>query len=51
MYVNCSVKNYRELAVALDRAIAEQEAMGQKANDYVQGERGATNRILKHLNL
>lgn len=46
-----SVKNYRELAVALDRAIAEQEAMGQKANDYVQGERGATNRILKHLNL
>lgn len=46
-----SVKNYRELAVALDRAIAEQEAMGQKANDYVQGERGATNRILKHLNI
>lgn len=46
-----SVKNYRELAVALDRAIVEQEAMGQKANDYVQGERGATNRILKHLNI
>jgi ABC-type uncharacterized transport system permease subunit len=45
-----SVKNYKELALALDRAFAEQEMMGQKANDYVQSELGATNKILRHLN-
>jgi 3-deoxy-D-manno-octulosonic-acid transferase len=45
-----SVKNYKELALALDRAFAEQEMMGQKANDYVQSELGPTNKILRHLN-
>lgn len=40
-----SVKNYKDLAGALDCAFANQETMGQKANDYVQSESGATERI------
>ena len=40
-----SVKNYREFAAALDKAFDEQMAMGQRANDYVQSECGATERI------
>lgn len=46
-----SVKNYREFADALDRAFDNQSIMGQRANDYVQSECGATDKILKQLNL
>jgi 3-deoxy-D-manno-octulosonic-acid transferase len=46
-----SVKNYREFADALDRAFDNQSIMGQRANDYVQSECGATDKILKLLNL
>lgn len=46
-----TVKNYREFADALDRAFDNQSIMGQRANDYVQSECGATNKILKLLNL
>lgn len=42
-----SVKNYRELAAALDRAFVEREVMGQKASEYVQSECGATERICR----
>ena len=44
-----SVKNYRELAAALDRAFDQQQQMGQAAADYVQSERGATNIIYNAL--
>ena len=44
-----SVKNYREFAAALDRAFVEQEVMGQKANEYVQSECGATERICRRV--
>lgn len=46
-----TVKNYREFANALDRAFDNQSIMGQRANDYVQSECGATDKILKQLNL
>ena len=46
-----SVKNYREFADALDRAFDNQSIMGKRANDYVQSECGATDKILKQLNL
>ena len=46
-----TVKNYREFADALDRAFDNQLIMGQRANDYVQSECGATDKILKQLNL
>ena len=46
-----TVKNYREFAHALDTAFATQHVMGQAATDYVNSELGATNKILKHLNL
>ena len=46
-----TVKNYREFADALDRAFDNQSQMGQRANDYVQSECGATDKILKQLNL
>lgn len=46
-----TVKNYREFADALDRAFDNQSIMGQRANDYVQSECGATDNILKQLNL
>ena len=46
-----TVKNYREFADALDRAFDNQSIMGQMANDYVQSECGATDKILKQLNL
>ena len=46
-----TVKNYREFADALDRAFDNQSIMGQRANDYVQSECGATDKILKQLNL
>lgn len=40
-----SVKNYRQMAEALDRAFATQQQMGQAAADYVQSELGATEKI------
>ena len=46
-----TVKNYREFADALDKAFDNQSIMGQRANDYVQSECGATDKILKQLNL
>lgn len=46
-----TVKNYREFADALDRAFDNQSIMGQRANDYVQSECGATDKILKQLYL
>jgi 3-deoxy-D-manno-octulosonic-acid transferase len=46
-----TVRNYREFANALDTAFATQHVMGQAATDYVNSELGATNKILKHLNL
>ena len=44
-----SVKNYREMAEALDRAFEEQEQMGQAATDYVQSECGATDKIYREV--
>lgn len=44
-----SVGNYREMAAALDAAFAQQSAMGQRANDYVQHECGATGIIYNEL--
>lgn len=44
-----SVNNYRELAAALDVAFENKEIMGQKANDYVQRECGATDIIYNAL--
>jgi 3-deoxy-D-manno-octulosonic-acid transferase len=46
-----SVKNYKQLAAALDLAFDQQLAMGQKAHDYVQSELGATETILNTLKL
>ena len=40
-----SVKNYREMAEALDSAFANQQQMGKAATDYVNGELGATEKI------
>lgn len=40
-----SVKNYKEMAAALDKAFAEQEEMGQRAAAYVKDECGATGKI------
>ena len=44
-----TVKNYREFAQALDTAFEQQKIMGKKANDYVQGECGATELIYNEL--
>lgn len=46
-----SVKNYKQLAAALDFVFDQQLAMGQKAHDYVQSELGATETILNTLKL
>lgn len=46
-----TVKNYDEFAKALDNALENQAIMGQNANNYVQSECGATDKILKLLNL
>lgn len=46
-----SVKNYKELAQALDQAFIEQKLKGQAASNYVIQECGATNTIIKALNL
>jgi len=40
-----SIKNYSELESALESALAQHEALGQKASEYVQSELGATARI------
>lgn len=44
-----SVKNYRELAAALDAAFEQQATMGQRAAQYVQSECGATEMIYREL--
>ena len=44
-----SVKNYREFAEALDRAFATQTTMGMAAAEYVNSERGATDRICREI--
>lgn len=40
-----TVKNYKELAKALDTAFEQHHTMGQCANQYVESERGATEKI------
>ena len=40
-----SVKNYREFKAAMDEALADHEAIGKKASEYVKSELGATERI------
>ena len=44
-----SVKNYSEFANALNTAFEQQALMGQRANDYVQSECGATEQIYNAL--
>lgn len=44
-----SVRNYEEFKAAMDEALAEHEAMGKKARDYVESELGATDKIYKKL--
>ena len=44
-----SVRNYREFASAMDKALAEHETLGKNASDYVESELGATNKIYKKL--
>ena len=44
-----SVKNYSEFANALNTAFEQQTLMGQRANDYVQSECGATEQIYNAL--
>ena len=44
-----SVKNYRELAAALDKAFEQQIDMGQRASEYVGSECGATEKIYNEL--
>ena len=40
-----TVKNYREMATALDKAFEQQEEMGKRAEEYVKSECGATEKI------
>ncbi len=42
-----SVKNYEEFEQAMDHALANHEAMGHAARQYVESELGATERIYK----
>lgn len=42
-----SVKNYREMAAALDSALANQQQMGKAAEEYVRSEQGATEEIYR----
>lgn len=42
-----SVRNYKELTVALDATFETYEQMGQKAKAYVESELGATEHIMK----
>ncbi len=44
-----SVKNYRELAEALDYALDHHAELGSKASEYVQSELGATEKIYQDL--
>ena len=44
-----SVKNYRELAEALDEALDNYHELGSKASEYVQSELGATEKIYQDL--
>ena len=46
-----TVNNYNELAAALNLAFETQDQMGQAAMNYVNSETGATEKILKYLNL
>ena len=40
-----SIKDYKELEAALDKALDEHETIGIKAAEYVQSELGATAKI------
>lgn len=40
-----SVKNYKEMAAALDKAFEQKEEMGKRAEEYVKSECGATEKI------
>lgn len=44
-----TVRNYKQLEAGLDRAIDEHRQMGEKAMQYVNSERGATDRIYQEL--
>lgn len=44
-----SIKNYNELAAAIDTAFEQQELIGAKAAEYVQQELGATEKIYAEL--
>ena len=44
-----SVTNYREFKAAMDEALANHEAMGKRASDYVDSELGATDKIYNRL--
>ena len=44
-----SVSNYAEFKSAMDQALADHEAIGKKASDYVESELGATDRIYQTL--
>jgi 3-deoxy-D-manno-octulosonic-acid transferase len=44
-----TVRNYKEFEQALDTAFANQQKMGERANQYVQNECGATNIIYNEL--
>lgn len=44
-----SIENYSELEAALDTAFAEHEIIGAKAAEYVESERGATEKIYAEL--
>ena len=44
-----SVSNYAEFKSVMDQALADHEAIGKKASDYVESELGATDRIYQTL--
>ncbi len=44
-----SVKNYREFEAQMDNTLADHEALGRKAREYVETELGATERIYSEL--
>ena len=44
-----SISNYAELEEAIETAFANHETIGKKAADYVQSERGATEKIYKEI--
>lgn len=44
-----SVKSYEEFRAAMDEALADHEAIGKKASEYVESELGATDKIYDKL--